>query len=302
MGVLPGKAPTPPYPTSSQTSRTVLVTGGSSGLGVETARHYVRLGASRVILAVRSVSKGNDAKKDIEQSTNRKGVVEVWSLNYDSFHSVRTFCDRVKKDVPRLDIVILNAGVSKAQFELSGEGWEDSIQVNVLSTVLLALRLLPVLKAGSTAQYIPRLVIVASSTHEQIKIFPLPKSSNIIKALNQPETFGGLQARYALSKLLVIYATREISKLALSPSGSAEVIVTYNCPGAVATNLGREYNNVLFRVLKWALSISVMKSAEQGSRTYLANAECGPDAHGKYFRYDKINQCVFHKIEARFVL
>ena len=290
MGVLPGKTPTAPFPTSPQTSRIVLVTGASSGIGIEAARHYVRLGASRVILAVRSISKGETVKTDIEQSTGRKGVVEIWPLDYNSFESIRAFTGRVKKELPRLDIVVLNSGVVKSQFELSPEGWEETIQVNVLSTVFLALLLLPFMKNRSRKEFIPRLVIVGSSTHEKIKTFPVPVSSNIIEALNKPETFGPIQARYSLSKLLVTYATREISKLALSGTGQPRVIVTHNCPGSVATEIGREYTSILFRTLKWAIATFVSKTAEEGSRTYLAAADCGADANGKYFKYDKIDR------------
>lgn len=66
---------TPKYPTASFQGRTVIVTGANTGLGQEAARHFVRLGASTLIIACRTVSKGEAAKKDIEQSTGRTGVI-----------------------------------------------------------------------------------------------------------------------------------------------------------------------------------------------------------------------------------
>jgi hypothetical protein len=70
-----------PYPSQSFNGQTVIVTGSNTGLGLEAARHFTRLGASKVILAVRSISKGQEAQKSIEQTTHRLGVCEVWQLD-----------------------------------------------------------------------------------------------------------------------------------------------------------------------------------------------------------------------------
>lgn len=58
--------------------KTYVITGGNSGLGLETARHLVEFSASRVILAVRNLEAGETARENIEKTTGRKGVVEVW--------------------------------------------------------------------------------------------------------------------------------------------------------------------------------------------------------------------------------
>lgn len=293
---LPSSSPSPPYPTTSHTSQTILITGASSGIGVEAARHYVRLGASKVILGIRSPQKGAAVKTDIETTTGRKNIIEIWEVDYDSFKSVSAFATRVKTELPRLDIVILNAGVAKSRFEPSPEGWEESIQVNVLSTVLLALLLLPTLQrlATTTDQQKttpPKLVIVASSTHAKLTSFPEQDSPNILEALNKPESFGPLQYRYSLSKLLVIYATREIAKLALNPAtNKPTVIVSYLCPGGVVSDLGRDYSSALFRVAKMVMFTFVTKSTEEGSRTYLAAADLGAEVHGRYYKFDRIDE------------
>ena len=67
-----------PKPTTDVSGKTVIVTGSNVGLGKEAARILARNKASKVVLAVRSLEKGEAAKKDIEQSTGSKGVVEVW--------------------------------------------------------------------------------------------------------------------------------------------------------------------------------------------------------------------------------
>jgi retinol dehydrogenase 12 len=89
--------------------QTVLITGANSGIGLETARQCVRLNAKTVILAVRTLSKGNEAKSDILNSNPKsKTNVEVWALDMESFDSVLSFGTRAN-DLPHLDIAILNA-------------------------------------------------------------------------------------------------------------------------------------------------------------------------------------------------
>lgn len=65
---------TPPKPTKSFEGQTVIVTGSSAGLGLAAARQITQLNAAKVILAVRTVSKGETVKKSIEAATGRTGV------------------------------------------------------------------------------------------------------------------------------------------------------------------------------------------------------------------------------------
>lgn len=71
---------TPQYPTTGCTGKTIIVTGANTGLGKEAARHFTRLNAEKLIIACRNTEKGEAAKRDIEASTQRSGVIEVWQL------------------------------------------------------------------------------------------------------------------------------------------------------------------------------------------------------------------------------
>ena len=84
-----------PYPTKEFTGQTIIVTGSNIGMGLEASRHFTRLNAGKVILAVRSPSKGLAAKQSIEASTKRLSVVEVWDLDLTSYDSVKAFAARV---------------------------------------------------------------------------------------------------------------------------------------------------------------------------------------------------------------
>ncbi|MCJ1232026.1 hypothetical protein MMC12_008707 [Toensbergia leucococca] len=120
---------TPPYPTKQYTGQTIIVTGSNCGLGREAARHFVRLDAQKVVLAVRSLDKGEAAKASIEASEKRTGVVEVWKLDLASYESVKQFASKAQH-LERIDVVVENAGVMTARFVMT-EDDESSITTNV---------------------------------------------------------------------------------------------------------------------------------------------------------------------------
>lgn len=162
---------TPELPTTDCTGRTIIVTGANTGLGKEAARHLVGLNAKRVIITSRSASKGEAAVEDIEQTTGRKGVVEVWDLDLSSYDNVKAFGERVKT-LDRLDAIIENAGINSPQWS-TAEDNESTITVNVVSTFLLALLVLP--KLQETARkynIVPNLTIVSSDVHYMTSVSP----------------------------------------------------------------------------------------------------------------------------------
>lgn len=107
--------------------KTALVTGANVGLGLEAARELAAHGIARLILAVRTVAKGEEAKKQILAET--PGVeVQVWALDHESFASIDEFGRRAA-ELDRLDIVILNAGVKNLDYVESKTGHESHVQV-----------------------------------------------------------------------------------------------------------------------------------------------------------------------------
>jgi retinol dehydrogenase-12 len=165
--------------------QTVIVTGSNIGLGFEAARHFARLNAEKVILAIRNLEKGEKAKASIEESTGRRGVVEVWILDLSSFESVKDFVRRAQA-LKRLDVMLENAGIATRIYR-KAEDNESTITVNVVSTFLLALMILPKLRE-TAAQYNvrPRLVMVSSGVHGWTNL-PEKRSPNIFETLNDKE-------------------------------------------------------------------------------------------------------------------
>lgn len=213
-----------PKPTGSHASKTVIVTGSNIGLGLEAARHFVRLGAAKVILAVRSISKGEEAQKSIEKTTGIKHVVEVWQLDMSSYRSTLGFAARVEKELERLDIALLNAGISAGKFEMFEQD-ESTITVNVVSTFLLVLALLPKLKETSAKFNVrPNLTITSSEVHivTQFKEKDVAEGQ-IFAKLNEPTD--NMQERYFVSKLMEILIVRAIT----DQRSASQIPVTINC-------------------------------------------------------------------------
>ncbi|KAI9874539.1 MAG: hypothetical protein M1830_009639 [Pleopsidium flavum] len=221
---------TPPYPMKQITGQTIIVTGANCGLGLEAARHFVRLHAEKVILAVRNLEKGEAAKQSIETCEKRVDVVEVWQLDLASYESVKQFASRAE-GLNRLDVVVENAGIATKKFSMMEDN-ESSITTNVISTFLLALLILPKLRDTAVKfDVLPRLVIVASFTH-YLTQFPEGKTDNIFNTLNSKETanmdFFPLDT---MSKLLEIFVVRELGDLMRESSKEGRVIINCLNPG-----------------------------------------------------------------------
>jgi NAD(P)-dependent dehydrogenase (short-subunit alcohol dehydrogenase family) len=266
---------TPPYPENSYGGKTVIVTGSNTGLGLEAARHITRLGAEKVILAVRSIEKGEEAKKSIEETTKRTGIVEVWQLDLTSYASVKSFSERASS-LPRLDVLLENAGIHTVKYSLAEEN-ESTITVNVVSTFLLALLLLPKLKETAELHNTkPHLVIVSSVVHF-LSDLPERQELSIFNTLNDKQT-AQMSARYMVSKLLEVLAVRQMVAEYCPDISKYPVVINLINPGICHSALLREAGSWQW-IFKW---ITAARTTEVGSRT-LVDAACkGPESHGKY--------------------
>lgn len=193
---------------------TVLITGATGGLGLETAIHYVNLGASTVIITARTLSRGLTAKATIESRTGKTNVVQVRELDMSSLAGVKSFFEALKTEVRATDIVLLNAGTYRIAYEQSSDGWDETLQVNTLSTVLLGLLLLLWMRASPPAAgRTQHLGFVSSGLHTTVKIgtedFP---KEDLFRYWSEKGRFKDLNM-YALSKLLMMYGVGEIVKL-----------------------------------------------------------------------------------------
>ena len=201
-----------PYPTSTFAGKTVIITGSNTGLGKEAARHIAKLGAETLILAVRSVEKGNAAKHDIENSTKcGKDVIQVWHLDMASYSSVLEFVDKATK-LPRIDALIANASIATMNYAVAEDN-ESTLTVNVISTFLLVLAMLPKMK--ETAENLgitPVISIISSGSHAGAK-FPerLAPEGKILATLNSDRKIDAFE-RYPTTKLLQTLYVKHIGE------------------------------------------------------------------------------------------
>ncbi|KAI9734526.1 MAG: hypothetical protein M1834_002127 [Cirrosporium novae-zelandiae] len=297
-------------PPTTFTNKTILITGSNTGIGLAAATHFIRLNASKVILAVRNPTKGEAAKEKIEAETGRTGVVEVWGLDLERWESVEGCLERVKEMVRgeggRLDVAVMNAGVAKKGWEVSDGGWECQVQVNVLSTALLARGLLPLMvesskKIGGAEEeggWKPHLMILTSDAHmdcafEERK---LGEKENILSALNDRERWEKASSnpveRYAVTKLLDIYIGLSLAQLTPNTTtapdsfSSPNVIVNLVAPGFCKSELlsREEGAPLMLRFMQWLTARSTM----EGAKTIVDAAVRGEESHGRYLDHQKV--------------
>ncbi|KAJ5613314.1 hypothetical protein N7510_006508 [Penicillium lagena] len=269
-----------PKPTRSFKGRTVIITGSDSGLGFEAARHIIKLGAKKLIMAVRSVSKGEKAKTILRRSTRcGPSVIEVWRLDLSSYDSVKAFGLRATTELDRIDVLLENASVASLTWNIAEDN-EQMITANVVSTILLAFLLLP--KMRETAKKYstrPNLTFVVSDAHMFID-FPEKDAPEGIFNHLKDKSKANLSDRYALSKLMEIFAVREMAER--RPREEYPVTINMLNPGLCESDLAREGGNLQMKILKKALA----RTAEQGSRTLVHAASALADTHSHY-----LNNC-----------
>lgn len=242
--------------------RTVLITGGNSGIGKATATALATAGAS-VVITARNAQRGRDAVDDIKRAS-ANAAVEVRDLDLARLSTVRAFAEGFLADHPRLDVLILNAGLTAATRQVTEDGFELLFQVIHLGHFLLT-RLLQERLIESAPS---RVVVVGSSSHKQSGRLDFDD-------LQSERNYIGLRT-YARSKLANILFARELARR-LDGSG---VTVNSLHPGTVRTGWGGDGEagrllGVGLRLASW-----VFLSPEQGARTsvYLASS---PEAEGK---------------------
>lgn len=136
-----------------------LVTGATSGLGVETARALLSAGA-RVVLGVRDVTRGEALARELAASTGQ-AAPEVLALDLSSLGSVRAAAETFLARHSRLDLLVNNAGVMATPFGHTEDGFETQFGTNHLGHFVLTGRLLGALRAAPAA----RVVALSSAGH-----------------------------------------------------------------------------------------------------------------------------------------
>ncbi len=255
--------------------KTVVITGGNSGIGLETAVALAGMGAT-VAITARNPAKGATALADI---TARSGsnAVHVVPLDLASLASVRACAADLQQRFARLDVLVNNAGGTLSNRRVTEDGFEMTFGVNHLGHFLLTNLLLARIEQSAPA----RIITVASGAHLMAR-----RGLDFDDLQTERHRYRGFQV-YCRSKLANVLFSNELARRV---EGTG---VTSNAmhPGWVGTNFGREGDTGFLGTFA-AIGKVFAKSPQQGADTvvYLASSPDVEGVNGQYFAERKMQK------------
>jgi len=236
--------------------KTVLITGGSSGIGVETARALHATGA-HVFITARDTGKAEKVRSDILSKSPSTSPFEIIPMELDSLASVREGAADFLTKSKGLNILINNAGVMASPEGKTKDGFETQFGINHLAHFLLTKLLLHALQASSTKEFASRVVNLSSAGHHYAALTP--------EALADLAFENGKYdpwIAYGRSKSANILHANQIERL--YGSDASDTIHAFSLhPGGITTELWRHLDG---RTPEANFS-NIWKSVEQGAAT-----------------------------------
>ncbi len=231
----------------------IIVTGGNSGLGLETIRQLGKHRPARIYLAARSQDKAEAAIKQLRDSNPEICPIRFLKLDLSSFASVKAAVKTFETAESRLDILVNNAGIMMTVEGLTEDGYEIQFGTNVMGPALFTQLLLPILQHTAKLNHHTRVVNVSSASERMAPSDVYPFAELKTNMANRHTT-----ARYCTSKLANIHYTSAIAER------SEDVKFVSVHPGMVATNLANNTTGFFLRAFI-AASVPFSASAEKGA-------------------------------------
>lgn len=258
-------------------SITAIITGGTSGIGAETARVLAKRGA-RVILPARSMKNAEETRGRIVTECPEAEII-VMALDLSSLNSVTNFVTRFHSIGFPLNLLINNAGKFAEEHAISEDGVEMTFATNYLGHFLLTKMLMKkMVETAKETGIQGRIVNVSSAIHGWFTGDVISYLAHICR--NKSE-YDATRA-YALSKLANVFHTNELSRRLKEMDAN----VTVNCvhPGVVRTRLTREREGFLTDLV-FFLASKLLKTIPQAAATtcYVATHPRLVNVSGKYF-------------------
>jgi NAD(P)-dependent dehydrogenase (short-subunit alcohol dehydrogenase family) len=269
-----------PIPTSLRlTDKVAIITGANVGLGLKAGQELLSHGLAHLIIAVRDEAKGEAAKLDLlKAAAAAKNTchIDVWQLDQADLGSIVSFAERANT-LPRLDIVILNAGVKVLEYTKSPSNHEMNVQVNHIGTSLLSLLLIPKLQASTQSQSsnTPSRLTIVGSEGQFWCSFKEHAAPSILDEMDKPSAFPAGMERYYTTKLMT---QLWMTELASQVDGNQVVVNSVN-PGLCASSLHRHDGS---SAIKMFLKIFAWTSEQGGHCLADAATQGGVSLHGAY--------------------
>ncbi|OAY47819.1 short-chain dehydrogenase TIC 32 B, chloroplastic [Manihot esculenta] len=256
---------------------TAIITGATSGIGVETARVLAKRGV-RVVIPARDLKKAAEVKKVIQKETPKAEII-IFETDLSCFASVKKFSsDFLALGLP-LNILINNAGVFSQNLEFSEDKIEMTFATNCLGHFLLTeLVLEKMIETAAEIGIQGRIINLSSVIHSWVK----RDSFCFNQMINpNPKNYNGTRA-YAQSKLANILHAKEMARQL--KARNARVTINAVHPGIVKTGIIRAHKSFITDSLYFIAS-KLLKSTSQGASTtcYVALSPQTEGVSGKYF-------------------
>lgn len=250
--------------------RFAIVTGATSGIGLETALQLARAGAE-VMLTGRNDNRGEAAVGYI-RTRSPKAKISYASADLSSLASIAAFAESVLRQARPLDLLVNNAGVvAPAQRQVTRDGFELQFGINYLGHFALSARLMPALLRATA----PRLVGVSSTGH---------RSGRIDFADLQSERSYSFFKAYSQSKLAMLMFTLELHRRAIAAGLPLAAIAAH--PGWASTNIASGMGPSLQGRALAALLRAVGQSSARGALPILFAATAPNAVSGAYYGPD----------------
>jgi NAD(P)-dependent dehydrogenase (short-subunit alcohol dehydrogenase family) len=259
--------------------KTIIVTGGNSGLGYESVKAFAHKGAN-VVLACRNLEKGEKAKIEILKE-NPSGKIQVMQLDLANLDSAKAFAEQFKQEYKQLNVLMNNAGIMATPNVKTHDGFEAQLGTNHLGHFALTGHLLPLLKATPKS----RVVNVSSLAHKGGKM-----DFNDLM-FEKGRKFTPMRA-YGQSKLANLLFAYELQRY--FEANNIDSISVAAHPGGSNTRLANHFETSRFMKIISKVARGAMQSAAKGALTQIrasidANVKgCdyfGPDGVGELFGY-----------------
>lgn len=251
--------------------KTAVVTGGTQGIGLESAKALAAMGA-KVIITARDVPRGEAAKAQVQAAGN--GQVDLVIVDFASMASIRAGAADLKMKTERIDILLNNAGAVFMERGLTKDGLELSFGTNHIGYFLWTTELLEVIKKSAPA----RIVNVSSMAHAMAR-----NGLDFDDVVERKKSYAGMSV-YGESKLANIMFSNELARR-LDGTG---VTVNSLHPGVIASGFGTN-NKGIFGFATKHLSPLFLTSPGKGAATsvYLCSSPDVAGTTGRYFKDKK---------------
>ncbi|CAN5741314.1 SDR family oxidoreductase [soil metagenome] len=255
------------------TGRTVVITGGNSGIGRETGVALAGMGA-HVVLTARDQRKGEAAAVEARRRSGNDRV-ETAELDLASFASIRRFAGDLLDRHDRLDVLVNNAGLVLDRRTRTEDGFETTFGVNHLGPFLLTALVRDRLEASQPA----RIVNVSSTAHT------LARNGLDFDDLQSERRYSGSKA-YGRSKLANVLFTRELARRLVGTGVTANALH----PGIIRSGFAVDGDVRGVRAVVVRLVRPFLSSAEHGARTsvYVASSPELDGVTGLYFDRQRV--------------